>query len=80
MKKVVAHSLKLKAQLLQKIKAKRAILTSNMESTELIDVELLQEASDNFIKLVQAKNFKDELGKLKKKERNIKKSKCIMFP
>ena len=80
MKKVVAHSLKLKAQLLQKIKAKRAILTSNMESTELIDVELLQEASDNFIKLVQAKNFKDELGKLKQKERNLKKNKCIMFP
>ena len=80
MKKVVAHSLKLKAQLLQKIKAKRAILTSNMESTELIDVELLQEASDNIIKLVQAKNFKDELGKLKQKERNLKKNKCIMFP
>ena len=80
MKKVVAHSLKLKAQLLQKIKAKRVILTSNMESTELIDVELLQEASDNIIKLVQAKNFKDELGKLKQKERNLKKNKCIMFP
>ena len=80
MKKVVAHSLKLKAQLLQKIKAKRAILTSNLESTELIDVELLQEASDNIIKLVQTKNFKDELGKLKQKERNLKKSKCIMFP
>ena len=80
MKKVVAHSLKLKAQLLQKIKVKRAILTSNMESTVLIDVELLQEASDNIIKLVQAKNFKDELGKLKQKERNLKKNKCIMFP
>ena len=67
MKKVAAHILKLKAQLLQKIKQKKAILTSNMESTALIDAELLQEASDNIIKLVQAKHFKDELGKLKPK-------------
>ena len=57
-KKVVAHILKLKAQLLQKIKQKKAILTSNMESTALIDVELLHEASDSIIKLVQAKHFK----------------------
>ena len=34
-----------------------------MESTgiPLIDVELLQEASDSIIKLVQAKHFRDEL-------------------
>ena len=47
MKKVVAHILKLKIQLLKKIKQKKAILTSNMESIgiPLIDVKLLQEAS-----------------------------------
>ena len=52
MKKVVAHILKLKTQLLQKIKQKKAILTSNMKSTgiPLIDVELLQEASYNIMK------------------------------
>ena len=52
MKKIVAHILKLKTQLLQKIKQKKAILTSNMKSTgkPLVDVELLQEASDNIMK------------------------------
>ena len=65
MRKVVAHILKLKAQFLQKIKQKKAILTSNMESNPLTDVELLQEASDSITKLVHAKHFKDELGKLK---------------
>ena len=30
-----------------------------MESTALIDVELLQEESDGIIKLVQSKHFKD---------------------
>ena len=40
MKKIAAHILKLKTQLLQKIKEKKAILTSNMESTGmLLDVE-----------------------------------------
>ena len=75
MKKTVAHNLKLKTQLLQKIKQKKAILTSNMESTgiPLIDVELLEEASDSIIKLVQAKYLKDELGKLKQKERSLNK-------
>ena len=62
-KKVVAHILKLKIQLLQKIKQKKAILTSNMESIgiPLIDVKLLQEASQSTIKLVQAKSFKNEI-------------------
>ena len=75
MKKTVAHNLKLKTQLLQKIKQKKAILTSNMESTgiPLIDVELLEEASDSIIKWVQAKYLKDELGKLKQKERSLNK-------
>ena len=52
MKKVVAHILKLKTQLLQKIKQKKTILASNMKSTgiPLIDAELLQEASDNIMK------------------------------
>ena len=77
MKKVVAHILKLKTQLLQKIKQKKAILTSNMKSTTLIDVELLQEASDSIIKLVQAKHFKDELGKLKQKERSLSKASTL---
>ena len=54
MKKVVGHILKLKTHLLQKIKQKETILTSNMEPTTLINVELLQEASDSIIKLVQA--------------------------
>ena len=76
MKKVVAHILKLKAQLLQKIKQKKAILTSNIESTALIDVELLQEASES-IKLVQAKHFKDEFGKLKQKERSLSKESAL---
>ena len=61
MKKVAAHILKLKTHLLQKIKQRKAILTSNMESTALIDVELLQEASDSIIKLVQAKHLKTNL-------------------
>ena len=44
-----------------KIKQKKVILRSNIEFTgiPLIDVELLQEASDSMIKLVQAKPFKD---------------------
>ena len=41
MKKAVGHILKLKTQLLQKIKQKKAILTSNMESNALLDLELL---------------------------------------
>ena len=55
-------------------------VTRNMESTgiPLIDAELLQEASDSIIKLVKAKDFKDELGKLKQKERSL--SYCIVFP
>ena len=55
-------------------------VTRNMESTgiPLIDAELLQEASDSIIKLVEAKDFKDELGKLKQKERSL--SYCIVFP
>ena len=65
MRKVAAHISKLKAQFLQKIKQKKAILTSNMESNLLIDAELLQEASDSITKLVHAKHFKNELGKLK---------------
>ena len=46
-----------------------------MESTgiPLIDVELLEEASDSIIKWVQAKYLKDELGKLKQKERSLNK-------
>ena len=79
LKKVVAHILTLKAQLLQKVKQRKAILTSNIEATALIDVELIQEASVSFIKLLQAKKFKDELGKLKQKERSFKQSKCIVF-
>ena len=71
MKKVVAHILKLKAQLLQKIKQKKAIITSKMEFTALTNVEFIQEASDNTIKLVQSKHFKDELSKLKQKERSL---------
>ena len=74
MKKVVTHILKLKAQLLQKIKQKKAIITSKMESTALINVEFIQEASDNTIKLVQSKHFKDELSKLKQKERGLSKA------
>ena len=74
MKKVVAHILKLKAQLLQKIKQKKAIITSKMESTALINVEFIQQASDNTIKLVQSKHFKDELSKLKQKERGLSKA------
>ena len=80
MKIAVAHILKLTAQLLQKIKQKKAILTSNVGSAALMDVELLQEASDSVIKLLQAKQFKDELGKLKQKDRSFKQSKCIVFP
>ena len=42
-----------------KIKQKKVILRSNIEFTGIPDVELLQEASDSMIKLVQAKPFKD---------------------
>ena len=75
MKKVAADILKLKTQLLQKIKQKKAILTSNMESNgiPLLDAELLLEESDSIMKLVQAEHFKDELGKLKQKERTLSK-------
>ena len=81
MKKIVAHILKLKTQLLQIIKQKKAILTSNMEFTgiSLIDVELLQEASDSIIKLAQPKHFKDELGKLKQKESSLSKASALCF-
>ena len=53
-------------------------MTSNMESTviPLINVELLQEASDSIVKLVQAKLFKDELSKLKQKERSLSKARA----
>ena len=73
MKKVVAHILKLKTQLLQKIKQKKAKLTINMKPTGmlLIDVNLLQEARNSIIKLVQAKHFKNEFVKLKQKERSL---------
>ena len=79
MKKVVVHISKLKTQLLQKIQQKKAILTSNMECTgiPLIDVKLLQEASDSIMKLVQAKHFKDELGKTKQKERSLSKASAL---
>ena len=55
---------------LQKIKQKKAILTSNIESTDipLLDIGLLQEASNSMIKLVQIKHFKDGPGKLKQKK------------
>ena len=43
----------------------------------LIDVKLLQEASDNIIKLVQAKHFKDELGKPKQEERSLSKASAL---
>ena len=65
MKKVIAHILKLKPQLLQKIKQKKGILTSSMEATALRDVELLQEESDSIIKLFRGTDYKHELGKLK---------------
>ena len=65
MKQVIAHILKLKPQLLQKIKQKKGILTSSMEATALRDVELLQEESDSIIKLFRGTDYKHELGKLK---------------
>ena len=65
MKQVIAHILKLKPQLLQKIKQKKGILTSSLEATALIDVELLQEESDSIIKLFRGTDYKHELGKLK---------------
>ena len=82
MKKVIAHILKLKPQLLQKIKQKKAILTSSMEATALIDVELLQEESDSIIKLFGGTDYKHELGKLKQKERSLSKTSefCSLDP
>ena len=35
----------------------------------LIDLELLQEASNSINKFVRTKHFKDELGKLKQKKK-----------
>ena len=77
MRKVLAHIFTLKAQLSQNIKQNNAILTSNMDSTALIDGELLQEASDCIIKLFQAKYFKDELDKMKQKERSLSKASAL---
>ena len=78
MKKVVAQILKLKAQLLQKTKQKKAIIANNMDSTVLIDAELLQETTDSIVKLIQAKLFKDELDKLKQKEKSLSEaSACV---
>ena len=53
-----------------------------MESTGIpsIDVKLLQETSDSIIKLVQAKHFKYQFGKLKQKERSlIKQVHCVLL-
>ena len=78
MKKVVAQILKLKAQLLQKTKQKKAIIANNMDSTVLIDAELLLETTDSIVKLIQAKLFKDELDKLKQKEKSLSEaSACV---
>ena len=78
-KKVVGHILKLKTQLFQKMKQKKAILTSNMESlgVPLIDLELLQEASNSINKFVRTKHFKDELGKLKQKKKRWSKESVL---
>ena len=43
----------------------------------LIFVKLQQEASGSIIKLVQAKHFKDEFGKLKQKERSLTKATAL---
>ena len=53
-----------------------------MASTTLKVVQLLQETSESIIKLVQAKHFKDELGKLKQKERSLRKARasCSLDP
>ena len=40
-------------------------------------MQLLQETSESIIKLVQAKHFKDELGKLKQKERSLSKASTL---
>ena len=78
MKKVAAQILKLKAQLLQKTKQKKAIIANNMDSTVLIDAELLLETTDSIVKLIQAKLFKDELDKLKQKEKSLSEaSACV---
>ena len=77
MKKVAAQILKLKAQLLQKTKQKKAIIANNMDSTVLIDAELLQEITDSIVKLIQAKLFKDELGKLKQKEKSLSEASAL---
>ena len=43
----------------------------------LIDLELLQEASNSINKFVRTKHFKDELGKLKQKKKGeVKQAHC----
>ena len=61
MKKVVAHILKLKIYLLQE---NQTVLTSKMDSIgiPLINLKLLQEATNIIIKSIQANHFKDEHG------------------
>ena len=76
--------MKLNTQL-QKVKQKKAILTSSLESTGIpsIDVKLLQGASNSIVKLVQAKHFKDKVkhlekfGKVKQKERSLSRASAL---
>ena len=80
MKKVVAHILKLKTQLLYTKNQTKEGNTNKQHGVHCINrcrIELLQEASDSIIKLVQAKHFKDELGKLKQKERSLSKASAL---
>ena len=80
MKKVVAHILKLKTQLLYTKNQTKEGSTNKQHGVHCINrcrIELLQEASDSIIKLVQAKHFKDELGKLKQKERSLSKASAL---
>ena len=56
---------------------KEYLWTDSKVVLALIDAELLQGASDSIIKLVQAKHFKEELGKLKQKARSLSKASAL---
>ena len=80
MRKVVAWILLLKKKLLWKTKKRRGEpVDKECNDVTSIYVELIQEASNGIIKLVQAKHFKEEVEKLKHKKNVAKTSSLATY-
>ena len=80
MRKVVAWILLLKEKLLWKTKKKTGEpVDKECNDVTSINVELIQEASNGIIKLVQAKHFKEEVEKLKHKKNVAKTSSLATY-